>query len=66
MHTSQLVFEVLVEQAIHFLNLQFQIPHPTPGQILDSSGMSNGQVSVVSRADVDVLNWLAHYRGQQI
>ena len=56
MHTSQLVFEVLVEQAIHFLNLQFQIPHPTPGQILDSSGMSNGQVSVVSRADVDVLN----------
>ena len=54
---------------LHFLNLQFQIPHPTQAKvkiILNSSGMSNGQVPVVfSGGCWCVLNWLAHYRGQQ-
>ena len=57
------------KRMLHFFNIfQFQIPHPTQTRVKFSPPLAWVMVKCLwcSRADVDVLNWLAHYsRGQQ-
>ena len=55
------------KRMFHFLNLLFQIPHPTQAKVKFSTLLAWVMVKCwwLSRADVDVLNWLAHYRGHQ-